>query len=354
MRSTVCLLYANCIPVKGAKHSIICDLQRQNYIQIPNDLYDVLHLHKGKSIEEIKAYYQHQYDEIIDNYFRLLVENEYAFYTDTPELFPAMNLDWESPMEISNAIIDFDEQTDYNYKPALDQLSELFCKFIQFRYYYAAPLSEIKKVLEYLDDIQSNSIGIDIILPYSRQNSLEDFVDLFHRFKRVNTIVLSSSPHGKRIQSMGSSKYLIQIPTAITSEKCCGVVDKGMFSIHLQTFAEAQAHNTCLNGKISIDKRGMIRNCPSMPQSFGYVADVQLKEAIVDNRFKKYWNLGKDQIDGCKDCEFRYICTDCRAYTQDPDIDRSKPIKCGYDPYSGSWSDWSEHHLKPTKELATV
>jgi len=61
---------------------------------------------------------------------------------------------------------------------------------------------------------------------------------------------------------------------------------------------------------------------------------------------KKYWNITKDQIDICKDCEFRHICTDCRAYIEDPKNIYSKPLKCGYNPYTNDWSDWSANPLK--------
>ena len=47
-----------------------------------------------------------------------------------------------------------------------------------------------------------------------------------------------------------------------------------------------------------------------------------------------------------KDCEFRYICTDCRAYVEDPEDILSKPLKCGYNPYTGEWSEWSTNPLK--------
>ncbi len=83
-----------------------------------------------------------------------------------------------------------------------------------------------------------------------------------------------------------------------------------------------------------------------MPESFGNIRDTTLMEAIEKPGFKKYWNITKDQIAVCKDCEFRYICTDCRAYKEDPDDDYSKPLKCGYDPYTGVWEEWSTNPLK--------
>jgi len=88
-----------------------------------------------------------------------------------------------------------------------------------------------------------------------------------------------------------------------------------------------------------------------MSQSFGNIKDTTLEKALLHPDFKKYWNLTKDEIEVCKDCEFRYICTDCRAYTERTHtnaegLDISKPLKCGYNPYTGEWQEWSTNPLK--------
>ena len=131
----------------------------------------------------------------------------------------------------------------------------------------------------------------------------------------------------------------------------CGKVGLDYFNTNLPKVLEAVNHNSCLHKKIGIDAEGNIKNCPAMPQSFGNIKDTKLKEALGHKDFKKYWNLTKDNIEVCKDCEFRYICTDCRAYTEQSHInqvglDISKPLKCGYSPYSGVWEEWSTNPLK--------
>lgn len=87
-----------------------------------------------------------------------------------------------------------------------------------------------------------------------------------------------------------------------------------------------------------------------MQQNFGNIKDTTLEEALNHPDFKKYWNVNKDMIEVCKDCEFRHICTDCRAYTErthfDGEIDLSKPLKCGYNPYTNEWAEWSTNPLK--------
>lgn len=131
----------------------------------------------------------------------------------------------------------------------------------------------------------------------------------------------------------------------------CGKVDMKYFNTNLPKIMEAINHNSCLYKKIGIDRNGNIKNCPLMQESFGNIYSVSLENVLKKKNFKKYWNLTKDYVEVCKDCEFRYICTDCRAYTERTHInkaglDTSKPLKCGYDPYTCQWEDWSKNPLK--------
>ena len=132
----------------------------------------------------------------------------------------------------------------------------------------------------------------------------------------------------------------------IIDEKSCGVIHDIYFHANIPTFTESQQHNTCLNRKISIDKDGYIKNCPSMLHHFGHISETKLEDVIKNPEFTKYWNIKKDDISKCKDCEFRHICTDCRAYLENPEDLYSAPLKCGYNPYTCQWEDWSTNPLK--------
>ena len=83
-----------------------------------------------------------------------------------------------------------------------------------------------------------------------------------------------------------------------------------------------------------------------MTESFGNINTVSLVDAVNHPDFKKYWNITKDQIEVCKDCEFRHICTDCRAFIEEPENQYSKSLKCGYSPYTNEWEEWSTNPLK--------
>lgn len=131
----------------------------------------------------------------------------------------------------------------------------------------------------------------------------------------------------------------------IISKHDCGKIF-GFFTPNMSTYSESLSFNSCLNKKISIDEDGWIKNCPSMKDKFGNISDTTLEQAIEMQGFKSLWDTTKDKVHVCKDCEYRYICTDCRAYVEDPDDILSKPLKCGYNPYTGEWTEWSTNPLK--------
>ena len=125
----------------------------------------------------------------------------------------------------------------------------------------------------------------------------------------------------------GKIFYTTQV---IDSQEHCGIINLKSFSIpEIDGFIENKLYNGCLNRKISIDSSGQIRNCPSLPDSYGHINDTPLKSVLTNELFTAKWLINKDQINVCKDCEFRYICTDCRAYVEDTKDVFSKPLKCG-------------------------
>ncbi len=74
-----------------------------------------------------------------------------------------------------------------------------------------------------------------------------------------------------------------------------------------------------------------------MNKSFGNIRNTTLAEAIEKPGFKELWFINKDKIDVCKVCEFRHMCTDCRAFIKDPENIYSQPSKCPYNPYIAKW-----------------
>ncbi len=171
--------------------------------------------------------------------------------------------------------------------------------------------------------------------------------DFCQKYPRVHAIYAHSAPTTETLhiseQGMG---HIFFTQDEITSSNHCGIISPDYFTINIKTFTEARKHNTCLNRKISVDTEGYIRNCPNMKEHYGNIKNTTLQQALEHPDFKKYWFINKDQVAVCKDCEFRYICTDCRAYIENPEDMYSKPLKCGYNPYTCEWEEWSTNPLK--------
>lgn len=72
--------------------------------------------------------------------------------------------------------------------------------------------------------------------------------------------------------------------------------------------------------------------------SHGSLRNNSLKNILNSNIFE----MTKDHINVCKDCEFRYCCHDCRPDSLSNDV-YAKPWYCTYNPYSGEWIDVEEY-----------
>ncbi|MFK7945954.1 MAG: grasp-with-spasm system SPASM domain peptide maturase [Saprospiraceae bacterium] len=201
-----------------------------------------------------------------------------------------------------------DETSNFDFKKLFEELSSLGAFSVELRFYFTPNLKLLKQILNKTKGLRIRNI--ELVLPYGEEIKFEVFSNIFYDFGIVSKIVIYDSPRNIfKVCDRGINYiYLTQM---IVPNTHCGNIHKDYFSINLDTFTESQHHNTCLNRKISIDQNGNIKNCPSMTESYGNIATTTLQEALDHPDFKKYWNIKKDQINVCQDCEFRHICTDC-------------------------------------------
>ncbi len=347
-------LYADIIPVKGYSRSILFDMTKNRYWYIPNELYDILT--QDIDFENLQALYPED-RKTVKEYKRFLQQHDLIFRISDDETvaFPPIDMKWHIPGSISNMIIDVDSETSFASLSKIDkEIGKLGVEAILFRCFSEKRLRELKKYLICLSDNPNNRLR-DIQLEISIQgksNSERTTADLneIAKLPIVSTVTIYTL--NKKLLTAPAEDSKIQVlKKSVTGPKNCGTIQGNIDSVNLEIISESMHHNSCLNCKLSIDSSGNIKNCPSMKQSFGNIENTGLEKSLLHKDFRRYWNLTKDDIEGCKDCEFRYVCTDCRAYTErthtDKDgLDISKPLKCGYDPYTGEWEDWNTNPLK--------
>lgn len=330
------ILFSCCIPVKGYKRSTLCDIQRDSYMYIPNKFCDFLLQCSGLVDFDLLHHIDHIEKQSLTIWLDKLANKEFGFYTDDESdlnSFLPIDLKYEEPKPISNAIIDVCEEYEQNFSAIFTQLDELLCEAIELRIFHEINPQKLSDIL-FLT--QGTSIRtIEIVIKYGEEYDEPTIISFFKENARLSKITLHTSDNNRIIDD---NNYLIMyIEDAIDSESHCGIVDSDFFKLNLQLFTESLNKNTCLNKKISVDKYGYVKNCPSMAKHFGHTRDVKLKDVLLDVNFTRTWDISKDQIEICKVCEFRHMCTDCRAYTQDSNL-FNKPSKCSYDPYKAIWN----------------
>lgn len=329
------ILHPNCIAVKGATRSSISDLQYNRIKLIPNLLFEVIKLGRSTPIAEIKKIYNHEIDDGIDRYFELLEKEDYGFTTSEPARFPEMNLEWHTPSVITNAIIDISPDSTHPFKKIIQELHLLGCVALQIRAYEIIDKADLYTILSTCENSRINSIEL---LLHNDNWLPEDISDICRKHRRIRSITFHNSYKFASEYLQDWDVNLTYIKKHIDSESHCGSITSNNFSANIKLFTESQKFNSCLNRKISIDRFGNIKNCPTMQKSHGNISDTSLSAVIADANFSHYWAITKDEIETCKDCEFRYVCTDCRAFKQDEESKYSKPSKCKYDPYSATWA----------------
>jgi SPASM domain peptide maturase of grasp-with-spasm system len=338
-------LFACCIPVRGARRSTICDLQRERYDLIPNGLFDLLAGYPNHTRDEIHAAFPERFHPTVDEYFAFLEGREYGFWCDDPDAFPPLDLAWERPERVTNALIDVDGRSRHDWPSLLAQLDALGCQALQVRWFRHAPLEELESVLGAM--ARGRLRSVELLLPHDPAWGERTLHELVLRHQRVVGIVVHSAPEERVDRGSELGTIIFHRAEAVTSHHHCGAVSPQWLTASLEGFTEARAFNSCLNRKLSVDAAGDIRNCPSMPRSFGNAADTPLQAALDHPDFRAAWGITKDQVAVCRDCEFRYLCTDCRAFVQDPADARSKPAKCAYDPYQARWDAAPPATLRP-------
>jgi SPASM domain peptide maturase of grasp-with-spasm system len=324
--------------------SLLCDLQMRKFYHLPNDTAEVLLFLQQHSIEACIAHYGEDNREAITGYLDFLVGKELGF-TDQqllPELTP-LDLSWDRYSAITNVIVEYNENIDYS-SPFFRQLFDLHVQGLEIRCYETIPLDNIRGLLDVFNGTTMRFIKL--VLPYSETLDLRTMDRFVKAYPRVKSLLLHSAPVDKQEKIFEGTVPVVFFTREINSCLACGEIRTNYFVSNLELFTESQHFNTCLNRKLSIDREGYVRNCPSMREHFGHVSNTALQEVLDNQAFHRYGNIRKEEIATCKDCEFRHVCTDCRAYLEDPQDIYSRPLKCGYDPYTNNWEDWTENPLK--------
>jgi len=331
------VLYSCCIPVKGAARSTICDLQRSSFIFIPNEFYNLLKKNKLKI----------RYEEINKKEFKFkkltedIVAAEYGFYCDNPDEFPQIENSFEVPNIITNIVIDIGKSKTFDFGKLVLKLNDVTCFLAYIRLFDESDIiNKMSFISEYFNNSTIRNIQFEIINNKKSNISQEGLLSINAKHPRVKKIIVRNNTINAINKFNNFECIFLKASIDSTSDCGCGLISPYNFSPNYSMFFESLKFNNCLNKKIAIDINGYIKNCPYHSKNYTHIDEIDsLKDFIANNtQFRSLWNITKDQIEVCKDCEFRYICQDCRVFTKESENLYSKPKHCKYNPYEAIWA----------------
>lgn len=311
--------------VNGYSNNLLVDTKNESYYKLNNETYNLLVLASGESVrislDQLNSKDKNSFVEYLiqlESLNYIVISNPTGQFKNHIKVYNHQMLD--------HFLIDL---RSFNKS----SLAVFLKKSNKYK-----PNAYLFEVYDFFPDLNQIDAYIIIRIDYINFTTQKSFIDKNMKF--IDEVHVYNSP--TNIKNLNKVRFYPNQNLPFH----CGVISKYWFTMSARSFNLSKLHNNCLHGKLSVDKEGNIKNCPSMSDSFGNIRDTTLAEVLEKPGFKKYWDIGKDKIHVCKDCEFRYICTDCRAYVENPEDLLSKPLKCGYNPYTGEWSEWSSNPLK--------
>lgn len=322
-------LYPSCVLVNGKNKDALYDLQRQSYSLIPHALYYILTKYNKQTIGSIKEKYADEAN-IISEYFKFMLDKDYGVLCEknVEVMFRPLPHHVFSPKLITNAIFDYDKNESYNLMEGIRQLSLLKCENLELRFYDYISLSRLTDVLKWADDTTLRDI--EIMLQYGEDYTFKNILNIRLLYPRLRKVSIVNSPKNLECIYSHEEIFIIYTSQEINDESHCGICSPWYYLPKIELYMESLSFNNCLNAKISTDRFGNIKNCPSMAKSWGKFGVYTLSEVANNKEFQKIWFIKKDDIDKCKECELRYMCQDCRAYIKDKENIYSAPTKCNY------------------------
>ena len=338
-RSEKYIVLHSCIKVvNGILKGAIYDLQKKEFYHVDTWYIHVLDSIVNKRVSDVRLLGFGEDEKKVYEFIKLLVQLEVIFLCI--EVGDFLRVEEELNLETSwtHMALEISEVNENRLEDILNQLSASNVTALQL----IAPDKCLNYFIKTFATFDFTSLDcVELILGYDKTVNPRDYEMFINRNSCISDIFVTSAL--KILAVSTDNVHYIQEKFHINR---CGIIEIEGFNISKRLYSESLLYNSCLNGKLVVDKSGTIKNCPSLKESYGNVEDKKLSAVVSQPEFVKYWSISKDEILVCNVCEFRHMCIDCRAYTGDPTNLYSKPLKCGYDPYSGEWNEWSRNPLK--------
>lgn len=300
--------------VEGKGRGALYDLHGARIFPIPEALTQVLiRCNRGTPVEDIKTWAGKENEAAVDGYFSKLIEMNFGkFYTDV-ETYEKVGL--QLPRLRFHTV---DELT-ISPTSAPSDLS----------------LSRWLEVLKAFRQ-QCGSFKLQIFLEqnFDRQLLLDLLADEALANYRVSLLLPPAALSPKDIDWVQRLGIPIQRCQDLSGSSL-PVINRRRLVCTLESFRHLSALNINAN-RFFIQGDGQVYPCyHHRDLCLGSLKTGQPRDLVAGPKVQRFWRFTKDQVDVCRDCEFRYGCPNPQRGTVSQ-LSVS-PRNCNYSPETGVW-----------------
>lgn len=314
------------------------DLNRGKFLFIPNYFCDFLIENKTENLQKddfLKLGDSENELRKITCLLDSLISEDYLTEVDSSLLEGLKSAipDRTNDTLIRDCILEISKFSDWSIPLFLAEINKIGVKFLEIRFLdFAAFEKHHKEIQLALEDHSIEFLHFLVPIHLQLKEIIVSEMKLFHR---LNLLTIYNSKSQFEIEGV---PFVLDFSSQSSIDHSnCGCIDPVHFNCNVLSYYDFKKTNSCLSHKLSIDQFGELKNCPSKKESFGKLSETDLERTILLDEFQKEWLITKDKILICSDCEFRWMCSDCRVFIQDESNPLSKPAKCGYNPYINKW-----------------
>lgn len=168
-----------------------------------------------------------------------------------------------------------------------------------------------------------------------------NFSELLQTHQRIINVIIYN--YNKKIDFLNSKEF--EHIEFILSKQCDFPYFKNLNDLRFLSmnpniirYSEALKNNLYYHKKAYIESNGSVYNAPILKQKYGNIFSHSILYILDQSEFQQYWNITKDMIDVCMDCEFRYTCVDNRV----PKKNKGSYYftdNCNYNPYNNTFNE---------------
>jgi SPASM domain peptide maturase of grasp-with-spasm system len=338
-KNIFCKLVTNCIPVLGYNRALVYDLQRQKYDFVPKTVFDLFSGGKTVDYARLSQSFEDKQLELILEYIRFLDEQEYLLWGEREFLdnFVELSSGWYHSSDIMTAIIDVPNDDDLVH--LINKLCDYGCRNLVLKFSQHIDLSIISQLLHIVE--YSFIENIIIVARYNADLHSNPVFSGASTNRRVHSIYLVSDIVS--IEDYESDKVFIINETHFDLD--CLELDLRLkpFAVNIQLFFESLNYNPYFNKKVFIDSKGCLK-LYFAGQSLGRFLNINDLARQLGEKSIGLWDVTKDKITVCSDCELRYMCLTSNVPRLRVDGSYFFEKECPYNPYLSLW-EGSEGYL---------